>query len=111
MLQYVRIIVLVLALVLTSWYGSTDARSQGVFCAPREAVLEALWRKYEEFVVVSGVTSIGWMFELFSNPTTTTWTAVITSPSNRSCAIASGDGIRYHAPPQNGREIHGADVY
>lgn len=97
-------------LVLTSW-GSSGIYAQSIVCVPRERALTNLKQEYGEFVIISGVTTAGWIFELFTNVATTSWTVAVTSPSNNTCAIAAGDGIRYHVP-QYGREIHiNADVY
>ncbi len=111
MLQYLYASVLVLTLVLTAW-SNMGVRAQAVLCGPHEVMLAKLKQQYGEDIVVSGVTSVGWMFELLENTVTTTWTVLVASPRGQACVLSSGDGLRYHViHPEEEEEIRDADVH
>ncbi len=68
-------------------------------CAPRGGVVEALSRQYGEHQIAGGISSSGWLIELYSSADGSTWTIIASSPQGMSCAVSSGEGWRRLEPP------------
>jgi hypothetical protein len=60
-------------------------------CAPRSAIVDLLAARHGEVLVARGVTNKGGLLETFASQSGT-WTILLTSPSGRSCLVATGDG-------------------
>lgn len=69
-----------------------------VVCNTRDAVLERLATKYQEFPVAGGVTNSGGLVEVFTTPDGRTWSIIVTLPNGMSCLIAAGEGWRTKKP-------------
>ncbi|WP_422366422.1 hypothetical protein [Pelagibius sp.] len=67
--------------------------AQGPQCAPREALLKALAKKYKEAPVNMGVTSTGSLIEILASPSGS-WTILVTVPGRPTCMVSSGQGWR-----------------
>lgn len=61
-------------------------------CGPRAKIVEDLGKQFGETVRFEGITREGHYLELFYSDKGGTYTAVVTEPSGRTCAIGSGVG-------------------
>jgi hypothetical protein len=60
-------------------------------CGPRDQVVSVLGQKYSETRHGIGLNGPGQVMELYVNPTTGTWTILITLPAGETCLVASGE--------------------
>ena len=72
---------------------SSPADAQAPKCAPRDALIDSLSRKYDETPVSMGVTSSGSLIEVLASPGGS-WTILVTVPGGPTCLVSSGDGWR-----------------
>ena len=56
---------------------------------------------YGESIVVRGIDGAGAVVEMFANPDTGTWTALIVQPDGTACMVAAGGDFEYHSPKPN----------
>ena len=78
---------------------SHPAPAPQMACYPRGEVLEGLGRLYGERQIAGGISSSGWLVELFTSGDGATWTIIATTPQGMSCQVASGEGWRPLEPP------------
>lgn len=81
---------LLLPMLLASCAPAYAQTSQ---CAIRVGIVEGLADRYGERQVMSGINPDGTMVEMFANPTTGTWTALISQPNGTACIVAAGDSF------------------
>ena len=68
----------IVAVLAAAW---SPAFAQAVpLCATRDAILDALSKKYQEEPVAFGVTSSGGMLELLTAKDGSTWTIILSTP-------------------------------
>lgn len=76
---------------------ASPAAAQGI-CADRDLVLQSLADKYEEQRHVYGFAPTtdggGYVFELYANRETGSWTALAALPDGTACVIAIGTDYR-----------------
>ncbi len=56
---------------------------------------------YGESIVVRGIDGAGAVVEMFANPDTGTWTALIVQPDGTACMVAAGGDFEFHSPKPN----------
>jgi len=86
-----RRIAMALALLISV---SSQAQSQAP-CTEREKMLDALVQNLGENIVAHGLVSQIAIFELLVNPTTRTWSVILTTPENISCLVGAGTDIEF----------------
>ena len=59
-------------------------------CAPREVFAAYLSERFGEVLQSYGLAESGQVVEIFASPKTRSWTVLVTSPDQMSCAVASG---------------------
>ena len=64
-------------------------------CASREQVVTILTEKFQEAPQMRGMTESGSMIEIWANPETGSWTAVVSHPDGRSCIAADGGAFTH----------------
>lgn len=69
--------------------AACDAHAQAV-CGPREAVLKALAKEYQESPIGMGLDSNGQVVELLTS-SSGTWTLMVTRPKGPTCLIGTGE--------------------
>lgn len=65
-------------------------------CAPREMMVRGLSENYGESPVTHGLTGGGaYLFEMFANPDSGSWTITRTGPDGILCLVASGQNFDF----------------
>lgn len=68
-------------------------------CGPRDAIVEALERKYGETRQGMGLQDDSGVVEIFASAETGTWTILVTLPSGIACLVSAGENWqRFDAP-------------
>lgn len=57
--------------------------------------------RYGESLRVEGLDGAGNSVQMFANPDTGTWTALIVYPDGSACMASSGQAFEYHSPKPN----------
>jgi hypothetical protein len=83
-------------------------------CTKHEQLAGFLGGTYGEQPISAGLQANGRLLEIYSSPSTGSWTAVSTSPSGLACVVATGQGWENRAPAGVSRAFtpalyHGAD--
>jgi hypothetical protein len=78
-------------LVLLIAAACAPAHAQNPNCAPYEMIVQGLSERYGERRVMSGLNPDGTLVQMFANPETGTWTALIVQPIGTACMVASGE--------------------
>jgi hypothetical protein len=73
------------------------------FCAPRDAMVTLLDRRFGEVLQGTGLQNATTLVELFASLDTGTWTLVLTRPDGTACAIAAGQHWQNAAETLPGR--------
>ena len=73
--------------------ASTVTAQNARNCAPREAVVDRLARKYGETRQSIGLGANNAMVEVFASDETGTWTITVTMPNGVTCLVASGQAF------------------
>ena len=69
----------------------TPALAQNVrACGPRQAIIDHLKTNYDETIIAQGLSSRGWMLEIFVNGEVESWTIISTNPNALSCLKDEG---------------------
>jgi hypothetical protein len=91
---------LLAATLLTGFFTAAPAFSQnatGPPCVDRSVVIEFLLTHYGERIEARGLSSAGYMVEIYVAPSQS-WTIVATPPVGQSCVLAQGVAWDYAAP-------------
>jgi len=64
-------------------------------CAPRDDMIAALARVYGEVRVSQALDHNNFLIEVFANPVSGSWTAVLTTPDMQACIAAAGTEYEY----------------
>ncbi|PIO07679.1 hypothetical protein COU59_03155 [Candidatus Pacearchaeota archaeon CG10_big_fil_rev_8_21_14_0_10_34_12] len=78
--------------------SSADAQ---MICEERSSFVEKLRNRYNESRINSGLTTEGYLMEVWSSENERTWSIIKTSPNNESCLIATGDLWENKIPVKN----------
>ena len=78
-----------------AWIPAADAQFH---CGPRKIITQQLKEKFQESSGGMGL-SKGVLFEIWSAPTTGTFTILTTTPQNISCIMASGKDWSFKTAP------------
>lgn len=60
-----------------------------------------LSEQYGEVLTVQGLDGAGNSVQMFSNPDTGSWTALIVYPDGTACMASAGEAFEYHKPKPN----------
>ncbi|PTX73699.1 hypothetical protein [Sulfitobacter mediterraneus] len=64
--------------------------TQAATCAPREALVKKLEKKYSEELIARGLQSRTSLMEVFASSKSGTYTVLITNPLGLSCVVSAG---------------------
>jgi hypothetical protein len=67
-----------------------SAQATPAFCAERSQIAERLSANYSEQMTGGGMQSANGLIEVWTSPTGTTWTILMTRPDGISCVMATG---------------------
>ena len=71
----------------------------GVWCADSRALAATLKLDFDETPIAAGLTTAGYIFEIYASSKKRTFTQVVTHPgSNQSCVVYAGIGWKYRGP-------------
>jgi hypothetical protein len=70
---------------------AAPALAQQSACAPREAIVSHLEKKYGETRRGVGLQNRGSVTEIYASAETGTWTIIVTRPDGVACAVAAGE--------------------
>lgn len=70
--------------------GVTQANAQQL-CQPTEVVTSTLTENYGEHEIFGGLDAQERLVQMYLNPETGTWTAVMSTPNGISCVVAAGE--------------------
>jgi hypothetical protein len=87
--RLIAVIVAALA-VLAPVKSASSQTATGPPCADRALVVDALYGRWREFPVASGLSTDGRTIEIYVGPTGN-WTIIATTPARTSCLVASGE--------------------
>ncbi len=99
--------VMTLGLLLAIMAGARPANAQAggrIACTAHDDVVEQLGRRFAEERVALGVASNGGLIEVYSTPSGSTWTIVVTTPRGLSCPVTAGEDWYSIAPRPDGPE-------
>lgn len=82
---------ILLAAVMVLIASSAYAQRVGQVCGPREQMASGLQKQYGEIVSSIGIDRGGRLVEVYVNPSTRTWSLVITTPGGPSCLVSAGE--------------------
>jgi hypothetical protein len=72
----------------------TPALAQNIqACGPRKVIIDYLKSNHNETIIVQGLSSKGWMLEIFVNDETGSWTIISTNPNSLSCLVDEGQSF------------------
>lgn len=89
-----------LILALVGLLCAEPAWAQAARCAPRDAVLKELKKRYAEGPVGVGLTARGNLLEILASPSGS-WTLIVTVPGGPTCLVNSGESWRPVAARQD----------
>ena len=92
--------------LLTGQFMADPAVSQekpGLPCADRDVIVQFLLSHYGERLKERGLSSTGYVVELYVSPATT-WSIVATPPAGQSCVL--GQGIAWEAAGPREQSVH-----
>jgi hypothetical protein len=70
----------------------TPALAQNIrACGPRQAIIDHLKSNHNETITVQGLSSKGWLLEIFANYEIGSWTIISTNPNSLSCLQDEGE--------------------
>jgi len=81
--------------------GALPAGAEGRYCAAHDDVVQRLTTEFGETLQSIGLAGRDAMVEVFDAPETGSWTIIVTTPTGRSCLIASGqafENLAEHLP-------------
>lgn len=88
------------ALALVALVAASPASAQ-MQCGGYADAVAHLSSEYGESLAVRGMDGAGDVVEMFANPDTGTWTALIVRPDGTACMVAAGGDFEYHKPKPN----------
>ena len=69
----------------------TPALAQNIqACGPRQAIVDHLKTNHDETITARGLSSRGWVLEIFANQEIGSWTIISTNPNSLSCLHDEG---------------------
>lgn len=69
----------------------TPALAQNIQgCGPRQAIVDHLKTNHDETIAAQGLSSRGWLLEVFLNREARSWTIISTRPNSLSCLHDEG---------------------
>jgi len=78
-----------------------------VNCANHNLIVQNLANKYNEALFVIGLDDSQNLIEIFANPETGTWTALLTAPDMNTCIVSNGTNFEFQALPKSESDIEG----
>lgn len=78
--------------------GQVDAQVVQQTCVARDDMVRQLESKYKERPNATGLSSNGYLLELFMTDTGSTWSIIISFPNGQSCIVDAGEHWRWRAP-------------
>lgn len=72
--------------------GRADAQAARVCMPQAEILVERLGEEYGETLTAAGVDANGNLVQVYSSPTTGSWTIAVTVPGGPTCIVTSGEG-------------------
>lgn len=87
-----------LLLPMQAWGQATGT------CAPHDAQLESLERRYSEYVIGRATVYNGNRLEVLASPRGETWSILIVFPDGVSCLVSAGEDWRNVTPPIPGQD-------
>lgn len=88
---------------LTSGAVALPHSAEATACAKRDVMVNGLQSKYSEMLTAGGLQNtrpVKNMVEVWSSPTTGTFTVILTNPSGISCVVATGTDWFQQNPEQ-----------
>jgi hypothetical protein len=80
-----------LALIAVMAVTPALAQNQNIqACGPRQVIIDHLKSNYDETIIAQGLSSKGWMLEIFVNDEARSWTIISTNPNALSCMQDEG---------------------
>jgi hypothetical protein len=73
-------------------FGMTVSAQASSICGPNASITEALNANFGEVEFASGVSASN-SVKFYGNPTTGTWTMLVTKPDGSACIVATGEGL------------------
>ncbi len=86
------ILAIIVAVALS--IGRADAQSMAA-CSPHDQVVKILTENYGEEQTIIALTANNLVMELFVNPDTASWTALITHPDGNTCIVSAGENFEF----------------
>ena len=90
-------IIAAISLAFTTLISAT-AGAQAAACGHRDAIVAQLADKHKEQQAVIGMSKDGRLLEIWSSYKSRSFTVLMTSPTMRSCVVASGSDLALQQP-------------
>ena len=84
---------------------NAPANAQSSNCFIRSKVVDHLYKKFKESLIIAGLAANGSVMEVFSSPDGNTWTVILTDANGRSCIVASGEAWITIQPKKPGEKM------
>lgn len=97
-MRFILIIGIALVAAAIAFFLARPAVAQSNTCAPKDYLVQQMALMYGESRVFAGLNGSGKMVEIWLNPATGSWTAVIVSPDGTACAVSAGQGGTIFVP-------------
>ena len=99
MFKLLRYVVFVLGICISVANAEKVTLTNSVYCYDSTFLHDALAKKYNEAVVITGVLATGKkLMVLYTNKNTTSWSLVIVDTTKQSCIWMHGDGLSPYVP-------------
>lgn len=77
--------------------GVQPAVAQSQYCAPRDRIVTELTKKHGESRQSVGLQRNSQVMETWANPSTGSWTIIVSLPTGLSCLVAAGEAFQEDA--------------